>query len=373
MKNWRVKFIDYSYWYNLEKKEIDASIVSCLNRGQLLLREEVESFERNLAEYVGTKHVVGISNCTDALRLSLIAAGINPGDEVITSAHTFSATVSAIVQAGGTPVLADIKSKDHLIDIESVKQLITPQTKFIIPVSLNGRVADLEEIELLAAEKGLTVIEDSAQGLGACRNGRMAGSFGLAGCFSFYPAKTLGALGDAGAVSTNSAEMYEKLLSLRNHSRSPDGDIKMWGFNCRIDNIQAAVLDFRLTQLNSYIEKRRHLAKMYHDGLKIIKELKLPPDDRNDDRNRDVYQNFEFEADDRDDLLKFLRSEGIEIILPWGGKAIHHFSAFRGKKSHLTMIDNVFKRIMTLPMHIALSNEDIYYVIDRIKEFYSYR
>lgn len=365
----KVKFIDYSYWYTIEKDEIDTILQDCLSREQLLLRDEVESFESNLAKYVGTQYAVATSNCTDSLRLSLTAAGISDGDKVITSAHTFAATVAAIEQVGAMPVLADIKSDDHLIDIQSVKRLITSKTRGIIPVSLNGRVADLQEIEALAEEHGILLIEDAAQGLGGYRNGRM-GSFGVAGCFSFYPAKTLGALGDAGAITTNSEEMYNKLIALRNHNRTADGDIKKWGFNCRLDNIQAAVLDFRLKHLEKYIQKRRHIASLYHDGLADIEEIMLPPNDRNDARNRDAYQNFEFEAKNRDKLLNFLRSEGIEIILPWGGKAIHQFSAFKGETSHLWVTNCVFDRIMTLPMLIALTDEDAEYVIEKVKQFY---
>ncbi|MBD3340630.1 MAG: aminotransferase class I/II-fold pyridoxal phosphate-dependent enzyme [Candidatus Lokiarchaeota archaeon] len=366
----KVKFIDYSYWYNIEKEEIDAILQDCLSRGQLLLRDEVESFESNLAKYVGTKYAVATSNCTDSLRLSLTAAGIGPGDEVITSAHTFAATVAAIEQVGAEPVLADIKSDDHLIDIESVKRLITSKTRCIIPVSLNGRVADLEEIEDLAADHEILLIEDAAQGLGGYRNGRMAGSFGIAGCFSFYPAKTLGALGDAGAITTNSEDMYNKLIALRNHNRTSDGDIKKWGFNCRLDNIQAAVLDFRLTRLEEYIKKRRHIASMYHEGLNEIEEIMLPPNDRNDRENRDAYQNFELEAKNRDELLNFLKAEGIEIILPWGGKAIHQFSAFHGDSSYLWVTDRVFDQIMTLPMHVALKDDEVEYVIELVRQFY---
>ena len=370
MESRRIKFIDYAYWYRLEKSRIDTLLTDCLERGQLMLRQEVEDFERDLARYVGVPYAVAVSNCTDALRLTLLAAGIQPGDEVITSAHTFAATVSAIVQAGGVPVLADIKRSDHLIDVRSIRTLITPRTRFVLPVSLNGRVADLEEIEELAQRRGLQVIEDAAQALGATRNGRMAGSFGLAGCFSFYPAKTLGALGDAGAVTTRSEELYKKLKLLRNHCRGADGDITQWGYNCRMDNLQAAVLGYRLTRLESYIEKRRHLAQLYRRGLGDVTELRLPPDDRNEPANRDAYQNFEFEADQRDALVAHLRMRGIEIILPWGGRAIHHLSAYTGPREHLREADAVFRRIMTLPLHIGLSDEDVAYVIACVREFY---
>ncbi len=366
----KVKFIDYQFWYQSEKKQIDELLLSCLTRGQLMLREEVEEFERNLAKYVGAKYAVGMSNCTDALRLALIAKGIKPGDEVITSAHTFAATVAAIEQAGGTPVLADIKSSDHLIDIDSVKKMITSKTKAIIPVSINGRVADCIELEELANENGMFLLEDAAQGLGAFRKGKMSGNHGVGGCFSYYPAKTLGALGDAGAFTTNDIDMYNKMMLLRNHMRDSDGDIKEWGYNCRIDNIQAAVLNFRLSQMEKYVEKRRHIASLYYAGLSDLSNIVLSPNDRNTMTDRDAYQNFEFEADDRDKLLAYLRAEEIEIILPWGGKAIHHHTAFKGEKWHLKQADSHFKRIMTLPMHIALTDDQAACVIETVRKFY---
>ena len=210
-QNKKVHFVDYAGWYQEEREELEPKIIDVIKRGELILRQEVRSFENNLAKYVGTKYAVGTSSGTDAIRLALIASGIKPGDEVITSTHTFAATVAAISQAGGVPVLADIKQEDYLIDVNSVKCLITDKTKFIIPVSLNGRVADMEELEILADEQGITIIEDSAQALGAYRNSRSSGSFGLAGCFSFFPAKTLGSLGDAGAVTTKSKSLYEKI------------------------------------------------------------------------------------------------------------------------------------------------------------------
>lgn len=368
---YKVRFIDYTYWYELEKKQIDHILTDCLYRGQLMLRDEVERFEANLASYVGTEFAVGISNCTDALRLALLAAGVQPGDEVITSAHTFAATVASIHHVGALPVVVDINPGDHLINVDSVVQRISSKTKVIIPVSLNGRCANLHELENIADKEGILVLEDAAQGLGAKRNGKMPGSHGIGGCFSFYPAKTLGSLGDAGAFTTNSKDLYNKMMLLRNHNRESDGDIRSWGYNCRIDNIQAAILDFRLSQIEKYIQKRREIAAIYFEELKDVGEVILPPNDRNDDTNRDVFQNFEFKAEFRDQLLSFLRNEGVEIILPWGGKAIHHHSAYTGCKDQLTETDSFFKKIMTLPMHIALTEDEARFVSSKVKQFYA--
>ena len=373
MQKRNVRFIEYADWYHREETELRPRVLKCLEQGELLLRGEVKDFETSLAAYVGTKHPVGCSNCTDALRLALVAAGICPGDEVITSAHTFAATVAAIVQTGAVPVLADIKPDDQLIDVASVKQQLTKRTRAIMPVSLNGRVADVEETEQLAKENGLLVIEDAAQGLGAYRNGRMSGSFGVAGCFSFYPAKTLGALGDAGAITTDSDDVADRLRRLRNHNRGDDGDIVNWGYNCRIDNVQAAVLNYRLSQIERYVERRREIAGEYRAGLQDVTQLSLPPSDRNEKANRDAFQNYECEADDRDGLVSHLRESGIEVILPWGGRAIHHLSAYSGPREHLGVTDLHFGRVVSLPMHSCMSDADVSYVIASVRQHFGYR
>jgi dTDP-4-amino-4,6-dideoxygalactose transaminase len=195
-----------------------------------------------LAQYVGAKYVLGMANATDALHLALRAAGIGSGDEVIFSSHTMVATPAAIHFAGATPVPVEC-GPDHLIDSVAVEAAITLRTKAILPTQLNGRVADMDALQSIASKHGLAIFEDAAQALGAKYKGRSAGTFGEAACVSFYPAKTLGCLGDGGCLITNSDRIYEQVGLLRDHGRDASGDVVLWGLNSRLDNLQAAILN----------------------------------------------------------------------------------------------------------------------------------
>ncbi|MEO1999464.1 MAG: aminotransferase class I/II-fold pyridoxal phosphate-dependent enzyme, partial [Planctomycetaceae bacterium] len=212
---YRVKFIDYPLQYSNLQSEIQQLTHQVLSAGDLILRQQTTDFESHLAAFCGTRYAIGVSNCTDALFLSFKAAGLGPGDEVITVGHTFVATVASIVHTGATPILVDIQD-DHNIDPACVEAAITPRTRALVPVSLNGRTAQLDVLADIAQRHELLMIEDSAQGLGATLQGKMAGSWGLAGCFSFYPAKLLGTFGDAGAIITDDAELADRLRLLRN-------------------------------------------------------------------------------------------------------------------------------------------------------------
>ena len=263
---YRVPYIDYRRQYQKIRGEMLAEIDRVLGRGDLMLRGDLQAFEQHLAAFVGARYAVGTGNCTDALCLALRAAGIGRGDEVITVSHTFVATAAAIHQAGATPVLVDIGA-DHLLDPGAVEAAITARTKCILPVHLNGRVCAMEQLCVIARRRGLIVIEDAAQALGARLGAKSAGTFGLAGCFSFYPAKILGAYGDGGAVVTNDANVAETVRALRNVGRLPDGELAGWGANSRLDNLQAAILDYKLKLLPGWIERRRAVASRYHARL----------------------------------------------------------------------------------------------------------
>ncbi|HEY2759775.1 MAG TPA: DegT/DnrJ/EryC1/StrS family aminotransferase, partial [Pirellulales bacterium] len=274
--DWKVRYVDYPSQFRQIEREVMDAVRAVLAGGDLVLRQQLRDFEANLAAFVGTKHAVGVSNCTDGLRLILRALGVGPGDEVITVSHTFVATAAAVHHCGAKVVLVDI-GDDHLMDPDAAVRAITPRTKAILPVHLNGRICDMKRIKAVADNHNLLLIEDAAQALGARYDDVGAGAFGVATAFSFYPAKLLGAYGDAGAVVTSHCELAQRISRLRDHGRVPGGEIGEWGFNCRLDNLQAAILDLKLARLQQALERRRQLATHYHQLLADVLSLRLPP------------------------------------------------------------------------------------------------
>jgi dTDP-4-amino-4,6-dideoxygalactose transaminase len=309
-----------------------------------------------------------MANATDALHLAVRAAGLGPGDEVIFSSHTMVATPASIHFAGATPVPVEC-GPDHLIDPASVEAAITRRTKAIMPTQLNGRTADMEALCGIADRHGLAIIEDAAQGLGSRFKGRCAGTFGLAACISFYPAKTLGCFGDGGCAITNDDEMYRKLRLLRDHGRDDTGEVVMWGLNSRLDNLQAAILNHKLKNYDSCIARRREIAALYQAALGDVEGLRLPPAPDQDPDHFDIFQNYELEADRRDELRQYLRECGVGTLVQWGGKAVHQFPGL-GFCQRLPYTEQLFQRLLMLPMNTSLSNDDVQYVCDCIRSFY---
>jgi dTDP-4-amino-4,6-dideoxygalactose transaminase len=367
--DWKVRYIDYGQQYQKIRSEVLATIDTVLSQGDLMLRQQLRDFEANLAAFVGTRYAVGTSNCTDALHLVLRAAGIGPGAEVITVSHTFVATAAAIHHAGATPVLVDI-ADDHNMNVDLLQSAITPYTRAIIPVHLNGRLCDMQRLMMIAEKHGLLVVEDAAQALGGSLDGVKGGNWGLAGCFSFYPAKLLGAYGDAGAVVTNDGQIAEKVRSLRDHGRMPNGDLAGWSFNCRLDNLHAAILDLKLKQVPVWIERRRAIAALYHKHLSSLPQLYLPPPPAPYGTYHDVFQNYEIEAEDRDSLRSYLQECGIETMLPWGGRGVHQFAALGLSHYRLPRTERLFERALMLPMHCELTDDQILYTAETVRRFY---
>jgi len=365
---YKVPFVNYPLQYKIIKKEIDKAIKSILKRGDLILRKDVEDFEKNLAKFLGVKYTIGLNSGTDALFLSLKAAGIGKGDEVITVSHTFVASIAVISQAGATPILVDVGG-DYLMDIDRIEKAISKKTKAIIPVHLNGRTCDMEKIIKIARKHKLIVIEDAAQALGAKFKNKMAGTFGLTGCFSFYPAKVLGCLGDGGAVVTNDENIAEKIRLFRNHGQKTKTEIVCFGFNSRLDNLQAAILSVKLKYLPRWIERRRKIAKIYNEGLSNIPEVKVPPSPDSDSRYFDIYQNYVLKAPKRDELFAFLKEKGVETLIK-DSIPTHWQKGLNLSKFHLPNSEKLAKEVISLPMYPELTNEQINYVINCVREFY---
>jgi dTDP-4-amino-4,6-dideoxygalactose transaminase len=276
---WKVPFVDPKTHYRNLKSEIDAAITECLSKGDLICRQQLREFEEHLASFVGVKYAVGVNSGYHALHFSLLAAGIGPGDEVITVGHTFVATVSAIIHCGAKPVLVDVKD-DFNMDPDEVERVITSRTRALLPVHLNGRVCEMGRIMEIADRHDLAVVEDACQSLSGSYRGKQAGSFGLAGCWSFYPFKILGGFGDGGAVTTNDAGIAQMITLLRYNGEDREtGEYHCHGQTALLDNVQAAVLDMKLRHLTEWIEHRRKIAALYNRGLEGIRGLKLPPYD----------------------------------------------------------------------------------------------
>ena len=366
---YKVPFIDYPTHYRRLKDEIDTAIEEVLSKGDLILCSQVRRFEDNISSFVGVSYGTGVNSCTDALHLSLRAAGLGKGDEVITVAHTFISTVAVIVHCGATPVLVDV-GEDFDMDVEQIEKAISPRTKAVIPVHLNGRVCDMERLMSIASKHNLIVIEDAAQALGASFDGKRAGSFGLAGCFSFYPAKILGAFGDAGIAVTDNKEFAEKMRLLRDHGRQPGDNIAFFGFNSRLDNLQAAILDVKLNYVPGWIERRRELAGLYQKGLTDISELRLPPSPNSHGRYYDAFQNYVVRTQERDRLVQHLRESGIETMVSLANPV--HSQKTRGLGHfRLPVTEQLSKEVLSLPMYAELSNEHVEYVIESVRRFYA--
>jgi dTDP-4-amino-4,6-dideoxygalactose transaminase len=363
-----VPFFNYPHVFTSQETAFVETLTSVGRRGAFIMQKDLAEFEARLAAYTGARHAVGVANATDGLQMAMMAAGLKPGDEVIFCSHTMVATAAAIHFAGGIPVPVEA-GPDHLIDPASIEAAITPRTRAICPTQLNGRTANMDAINEIAERRGLRVFEDAAQALGSKFKGKCAGTFGLGSCISFYPAKILGCLGDGGAVLTNDSKIYENLLLLRDHGRNHEGEVVMWGFNSRLDNVEAAYLDLQFRDYPRVIDRRRAIARLYQTRLGQLTRLHLPPAPDSGSDHFDVFQNYEIEADDRDRLKGFLKEKAIGTLIQWGGKPVHQFRKL-GFTQNLPATDRLFTRCLMLPMNMSLSDEDVHYVCDQIEEFY---
>lgn len=369
---YRVRFVNPQKQYRDHKKEFLKKIDEIFSRGDLILRGDLEEFESKIAKIVGTKYAVGVNSGTDALSLSMEAAGIKAGDEVITAAHTFMSSISAICHQGARPVLIDV-GEDFNMNPDLIEEAITPKTAAIEPVHLNGRMCDMDKIMAVAKKHNLLVIEDAAQALGAKfktkkGNWKAAGSFGLAGCFSMYPFKILGAFGDAGIVTTNDSKFAEKIRRLRyNGENRNDRKFYEHGYTALLDNIQAGLLNVKLKYFEGWLKRRRHLALLYKRGLEDVKEIRPPH--FYDPRFFDVYQNYAVRAERRDELCSYLEKKGVETLISWP-EPMYKQPVMRPNNLFLQETEKICKEVISLPMYPELTDKQVQYVVKIIRKFY---
>ncbi|PDT19373.1 DegT/DnrJ/EryC1/StrS family aminotransferase [Rhizobium hidalgonense] len=304
-----IPFLDLKAQYQSIKSEIDAAVLGVLASGQYILGEEVARLEQEFADYCNVKHAIAVNTGTSALHLSLLAAGVGPGDEVITVPFTFVATVSAICYAGARPVFIDVEPVTLTMDPAQLEAKITPRTKAIVPVHLYGQMADMDAIKAIADHYRIPVIEDACQAHGAQYKGARAGSIGASGCFSFYPGKNLGACGEGGIVVTNSDDQAKTMRMLRDWGQEQRYHHLLKGFNYRMDAIQGAILRIKLRHLEGWTEARRAHGRRYSLLLGGLASLRTPVEiaDR-----RHVYHVYAIRSRDRDELQRVLTAEGIQ-------------------------------------------------------------
>lgn len=365
--SYKVRFVNPALNYRMIKDEIDAAYFEVMSRGDLIDRGQLKEFERNLAHFVGTKYAVGLNSGYDALHISLRAAGIGAGDEVVVPAHTFVATCSAVVNVGARPVLVDV-GKDFNIDCDKIEEAVTPRTKAIIPVHLSGWMADMARVMEIAERHGLVVVEDACQSLGATMRGKMAGSWGLTGCWSFYPFKILGGYGDGGAITTNDPDVALFASRMRYNGEDREtGEYHGHGFTCLLDNLQAAFLDLKLRHLPKWIERRKAIAQRYLAGLSDIADLLLP---HYEDRERDhVYQNYTVRARQGNDFSEYLKENGIEVLTQFR-KPYYRHEALKLEDRGFPETEALSREVCSLPMNVEITDEEVDYVISEVRRFY---
>lgn len=384
-----VPLLDLKAQYRAIKHEVDAAVAEVLASQQFILGPKVEEFEKAIALYCGSSYAVGMSSGTDALLACLMAEGVGPGDEVITTPYTFFATAGAIARLGATPVFVDIDAATYNLDLSGIESKITSRTRAIIPVHLYGQMADMETVMMVAEKHSLIVIEDAAQAIGAESGGRRAGSIGHYGCFSFFPSKNLGAAGDGGMVITNDAERAEKLRCLRMHGSKPKYHHKTIGGNFRLDAIQAAVVSAKLPHLDQWTAARQRNASRYNQlfansGLRVAETSS--PDARRrltiEDpqvllpkvtTGRHIFNQYVIRISQRDRLKTALQQKGVgtEVYYPIPLHLQECFAPLGYAVGAFPQSEIAAQESLALPVYPELSEPQLRYVIECIREFYS--
>ncbi|MDB5239106.1 MAG: WecE [Candidatus Parcubacteria bacterium] len=348
-----------------ENARVAAAMKRVADSGHYVLGPEVKAFEASFAGYIGTKDAIGVANGLEALQVALLALGIGPGDEVITTPISAVATALAITAVGAKPIFVDIDDFYH-IDMQKIEDAMTPKTRAVIPVHLYGQPIDMDQLMKLAKDRGIQVIEDCCQAHGAAFGGKKVGSFGVFGCFSFYPTKNLGGIGDGGIITTSDPALSEKCRALRNYGQKNRYEHETRGINSRLDELQAAILSVKLKSLDTNNARRAEIAAKYMKSLKNIPGITLPKIRKNVSH---AFHLFVIEAEKRDGLQSLLKDAGIDTLIHYPipihkQKCFAEYNALR-----LPVAEDKVKHILSLPMHPYLQDAEIDYICNQIASF----
>jgi len=366
-----IHFLDLKAQYQTIREQALSSIEQVLGSCEFILGPNVSAFEQEIAEYLGVKHAIGVGNGTDALVLILDALGIAPGDEVITTPYTFFATAECVSRLGAKPVFVDIDPITLTIDQEKLEQAITSRTKAVIPVHIFGRAADMPRIMDIASRHHLFVVEDACQSIGGEIQGKKLGTFGNAGAFSFFPTKNLGAYGDGGLVVTDGDELAERVRMLRAHGSKVKYHNELIGYNSRLDEMQAAVLRVKLRHLNEWHNRRREIALEYN---KLLKDLPRQLPDPGD-KGEHVFHLYTILTGDREKLRAYLKSRGIEtgVYYPTPLHLQPAYADLGYRRGDFPVSESACERNISLPMYPELTDEQIHYVAQAVRNFFEER
>jgi dTDP-4-amino-4,6-dideoxygalactose transaminase len=361
----KIKFVDLGRQYDEIGPEIDKAVKTVIAENAFIKGRFARSFEDNFADYIRVGHCIGVGNGTDALFIALKTLGVKAGDEVITAANTFIATVEAISLTGATPVFADCRDDSYNIDPEDVESKLTDKTRALVPVHLYGQPADMDRILHIAAENRLFVVEDAAQAHGAEFKGKKAGTLGDCACFSFYPGKNLGAYGDAGAITTDNSALADRIRMFADHGRSSKYDHEFEGTNSRMDGIQAAVLDVKLKYLDKWTERRREIARRYDSDLEngAVKPYVT-------DNVRHVYHLYVVRVKGREKLQKVLAEKGIAtgIHYPIPIPFLKAYRRLGYKADDFPVAFSLKDKLLSLPIHGSMTDDEVDYVIENFNQ-----
>lgn len=380
---YKVRFVNPQKQYTDHREEFIKAFDETLSRGAIVNREELWKFEEDFAKLAGAKYAIGVNSGTSALDVAMQAAGVGPGDEVITVAHTFIASISIPYLAGAKSVLVDVR-EDFNMDPELVEKAITPRTKVIEPVHLNGHLCDMDAIMDIAKRHNLIVIEDAAQALTASmkmKDGKIkkAGTFGLVGCFSLYWAKVFGGWGNNGMAVTDDEEIAKKIRLMRYNGEDRETRKFFYhGHNLLMDNVHAALLSVKLKYLVGWLERRKQIAKKYNENLKNISQVKVP--DFEGEKFTDVFTNYVIRAERRDELKEHLAKNGVETLISWATPTYKEpvfekdkprlVSTESNDATELLETERICSEVISLPMYPELTDEEVQYVIETLKSFY---